>query len=160
MSAQSKNSILWLLTGVMVLIFAAACGSVLSGAATAVSAMAGLREESIAVIAMATLLFGFALALVVALRDLVGLARRNEPSLPWRWVAGSVGAMFVAGPFWSLCVVHYQESISDSDLVRILFDYVHYGLVLSSTFPLALGVPLLLKRVRRQACADPALAQK
>jgi len=160
MSAQRKNSILWLLTGVMVLIFAAACGFVLSGVATAVSAELGIREETIAAIAVVTLLAGFAVSLAGGLRDLTSVARRDEPSLPLRWVVGSIVVMFVAGPFWNLCVVHIQEPISGSDSVRTLFDHVLYGLVLTLTLPLALGVPLILTHLRRQARLDTASAHE
>src|SRR5262245_52377829 len=83
-AAQRKNSILWLFTGVMVLVFAAACGCALSGAATAVAAKAGVREGMIAAIAVATLLVGFALAILVVLRDLTALARREATMLPLR----------------------------------------------------------------------------
>lgn len=160
MSAQRKNSILWLFTGVMVLIFAAACGSALSGAATAVSAKVGIREQTIAAIAVLTLLVGFAVTLAAGLRDLAGLARRDEPSLPRRWIVGCIVVMFAAGPFWNLCVVHIQEPISGSESVRTIFDNVLYGLVLALTLPLALGVPLILTRLRRQARLDPAPAQE
>ncbi|HVK07301.1 MAG TPA: hypothetical protein VM597_00855 [Gemmataceae bacterium] len=159
MSAPHKTSILWLFTGVMALLFAAACGSALSGAATAVSAGVGVREEAIAAIAVVTLVVGFAAALVVGLRDLAGLARRDEPSLPLRWAVGSMAALCVAGPFWNLGVVHIQEPISGSDSVRIAFDNVLYGLVLTLAPPLALGVPLMLTRRRRLARLGPALGQ-
>jgi hypothetical protein len=160
MSAQRKNSSLWLFTGVMLLMFAAACGAVLSGVATAVSAKVGIREATIAPIAVVTLLVGFVVALVAGLRDLAGLAQRDEPSLPLRWAVGSLVALFVAGPFWNLCVVHLQEPISGSDSVRIAFDNVLYGLILTLVLPLALGVPLILTRLRRQARLDPATAQE
>jgi hypothetical protein len=160
MSTRRKNSILWSFTGVMVLIFAVACGFALSGAATAVSAKVGIREETIAAIAVVTLLVGFAVAFVAGLRDLAGLARRDEPSLPLRWVVGSIVVMFVVAPFWNLCVVHIQEPISGSDSVRTLFDNVLYGLVLALTLPVAWGVPLKLTRLRRQARLHPALAQE
>jgi len=150
-TSQREHSILWLFTGVMVLIVAAAGGGVLSGAATAASAQLGIPEETIAAIAVVTLLVGFAVALIAGLRDLAALARRDNPSLPLRWVVGSIGVMFAVGPFWNLCVVHIQEPISGSDSVRIAFDNVHYGLVLASALPLALGVPLVLARLRRQA---------
>lgn len=99
---------------------------------------------------MVTLLVGFAAGLAAGLRDLAGLARRDEPSLPRRWVVASIVVLFVAGPFWNLCVVHIQEPISGSDSVRMLFDNVMYGLVLTLVLPLALGVPLILARVRRR----------
>jgi hypothetical protein len=139
-----------LLTGVMVLIFAAACGCALSGAATALAAMAGIPEGAIAVIAVATLLAGFASAIGVGLRDLADLARRGVASPPARWVVGSIAVMFVAGPFWNLCVVHVQEPISGSDLVRTVFDDVLYALVLTLVMPLGAGVPWMLARLRRQ----------
>jgi hypothetical protein len=156
MSAQRKDSILWLLTGAMVLIFGVACGSALSGAATAVSAEVGIREGAIAVTAVVTLLVGFGVSIVVALRDLAGLARTGQPSLPLRWALGSILALPVAGPFWNLCVVHIHEPISGSDAVRILFDNVLYGLVLTLMLPLAVGVPLVLARLRRQSRRGPA----
>jgi hypothetical protein len=151
MSAQRQISILWLLTGMMVLIFAVACGAALSGAVTAVSAKVGVREGVIAVAAVVTLLVGFGGSLVVGFLDLVGLARSGQPSLPRRWTLGSILALLVAGPFWNLCVVHIQEPISGSDAVRVFFDNVLYGLVLTLVLPLAVGVPLVLARLRRQA---------
>jgi hypothetical protein len=42
MSAQRKSSFLWLLTGVMVLIFAAAAGSALSGTSTQIGFVVGV----------------------------------------------------------------------------------------------------------------------
>jgi hypothetical protein len=124
MAAQRKIGILWLFTGVMVLIFAAACGSALSGAATAVAAKAGIRESIIAALAVVTLLVGFALAIIAGLRDLTDLARREATALPLRWVVGTIVVMCVAAPFWNLCVVQVQEPISGSDSVRTLFDNV------------------------------------
>jgi hypothetical protein len=115
-----------------------------------------MREEAIAAIAVATLLLGFVVTIVAGLRDLAGLARRDEPFLPHRWVVGSIVAMFMAGPFWSLCVVYIQEPISGSDAVRTLFDIVLYWLVLTLTLPLALGVPLMLTLLRRQSRLAPA----
>jgi hypothetical protein len=150
MSIQREPSILWRLTGMMVLIIAAACGAALSGAATAVSAVLGFPETTIGAFAVVTLLVGFAAGLAAGLRDLAGLARRDEPSLPRRWIVASMAVLFVVGPFWNLCVVQIQEPISGSDSVRILFDNVMYGLVLSLALPLALGVPLVLTRVRRR----------
>ncbi len=160
MPRHRKNSILWLFTGVMVLMVAAGCGAALSGAATAVSAKVGIREATIAPIAVVTFLVGFAVALVAGLRDLARLARRDEPSLPLRWSVGSIAVLFVVGPFWNLCVVHLQEPISGSDSVRIVFDNVLYGLVLTLVVPLALGVPLTLIRLRRQVRLDPRPAQE
>ena len=157
---QGGHSILWLFTGVMVLIVAAAGGGLVSGAATAASAQVGMPEEAIAAIAVVTLLVGFAIALVAGLRDLAALARRDDPYLPLRWVVGSIGVMFAVGPLWNLCVVHIQEPISGSNSVRTLFDNVLYGLVLTLTLPLALGVPLLLARLRRQARRVPAPAHE
>jgi hypothetical protein len=151
---QRKSSIVWLLTGVMVLIFAAACGHTLSGAATAVAAKAGIREEIIAAIAVIMLVAGFALAIFVGLRDLTNLARRDVHAPPLRWLIGSIVAMLIAAPFWRLCVVHVQEPISGSDSVRTLFDFVLYGLVWTLVFPLGIGVPLLLARIRRQSHLD------
>ena len=72
-------------------------------------------------------------------------------SPPLRWVVGSIAVMFVAGPFWNLCVVHVQEPISGSDAVRTLFDNVLYTLVLTLVLPLGAGVPWMLARLRRQA---------
>ena len=69
MPTQRKNSILWGLTGMMVLIIASASGSPLSGAATAVSALLGVPEETIGAIAVVTLLVGFAAGLAAGLRD-------------------------------------------------------------------------------------------
>lgn len=158
MSAHPKISILWMLTGMMVLVLAVACGAALSGAATAVSAKAGIREGAIAVTAVVTLVAGFGVSLALGLRDLAGLARRDQPSLPRRWALGTILALPVAGPFWNLCVVHIQEPISGSDAVRIAFDNVLYGLVLTLLLPLAVGVPLMLARLRPQARRDPALA--
>ena len=43
---------------------------------------------------------------------------------------------------------------------RTIFDNVLYGLVLALTLPLALGVPLILTRLRRQARLEPAPAQE
>lgn len=145
-----KISILWWLTGVMLLIVAAACGCTLSGAATVTAAMAGLGEGAIAVIAVATLLAGFAFGIGAGWRDLAGLARRGEMALPLRWTLGSIAVMFIAGPFWNLCVVHLQEPISGSDAVRTIFDDVLYTLVLTLALPLAASVPLLLARLRRR----------
>jgi hypothetical protein len=155
----TKIGILWMLTGMMVLVVAVACGAALSGAATAVSAMAGVREGAIAVTAVTTLLIGFGLSLVVGVRDLARLSRRGRASLPRRWVLGPILALPVAGPFWNLCVVHIQEPLSGSDAVRIAFDNVLYGLVLVLLLPLAVGVPLMLARLRPQARRGPALAQ-
>lgn len=149
--ASPKKSILWLFTGGMALILAVACGSILSGAATAVSARMGIREETIVAIAVTILLVGFLVALVAGLRDLAALVRRDERSLPRRWVVGSCVALFVAGPFWNLCVVQFQEPISGSDSVRIHFDNVLYVLNLTLMLPLGVGVPLILTRLRRQA---------
>lgn len=149
--ASPKKSILWLFTGGMVLILAVACGSILSGAATAVSAEMGIREKTLVAIAVSTLVAGFLVTLVAGLRDLAKLARRDEPALPRRWVVGSCVALFVAGPFWNLCVVHFQEPISGSDSVRIHFDDVLYALNLTLMLPLAVGVPLILLRLHRQA---------
>src|SRR5688572_29794724 len=148
MSAQPKISILWTLTGMMVLVFAVACGAALSGAATAVSAKAGIREGVIAAIAVVTLLVGFGFALAVGLRDLASVARGGRPSLPPRWVLGTLLALPVAGPFWNLCVVHIQEPISGSDAVRTLFDNVLYTLVLGLLMPLAVAVPVTMARLR------------
>jgi membrane protease YdiL (CAAX protease family) len=148
--SQTKPSVLWLCTGAMVLIVAMACGNVLSGAATALAAKAGAREDTIAIIAVATLILGFAMGAAAGLRDLMGLARRQATSLPWRWIVGSIAVMFVAAPFWNVCVVHIQEPISGSDAVRTLFDNVHYALVLTLIAPLGMGVPLMLARLRRQ----------
>jgi len=158
--APPKISILWLFTGVMVLLFAAAWGAALSGAATAVSAQVGIREETIAAIAVVSLLVGFAFSLVAGLCDLAGLARRDEPSLPLRWAVGSILVLFVAGPLWNLCVVHIQEPISGSDSVRIVFDNFLYGLVLTLALPLALGVPVILARLRGQVPLDPVPTQE
>src|SRR5262249_10926238 len=85
----------------------------------------------------------FAASLVAGLRDLAGLARRDEPSLPRRWAVGSILVLFVAGPLWNLCVVHIQEPISGSDAVRIVFDNVLYGLVFTLALPLALVAPVV-----------------
>ena len=159
MSTRHESSILWLLTGMMVLIFAVASGAALSGGAIAVSAKVGLREGAIGVIAVVTLLIGFGVSLVAGLRDLAGVASSGQPSLPLRWVLGTILALPVAGPFWNLCVVHFQEPISGSDAVRVLFDNVLYGLVLTLVVPLTLGVPLVLARLRRQTRRSLALAQ-
>jgi hypothetical protein len=158
MSAERKVSILWMLTGMMVLIFAVACGAALSGAVTAVSAKIGFREGAIGVAAVVSLVAGFGVSLAVGLRDLAGLARSGQPSLPLRWALGSILALPVAGPFWNLCVIYIQEPISGSDAVRIFFDNVLYGLVLTLILPLAVGVPLVLARLRGQARRGPALA--
>jgi len=156
MAAKRKTSILWLFSGVMVLVFASAAGHTLSGVWTAVSALAGVGENFIAAIGLVLLLTGFALAMFFGLRDLISLARRNADALPMRWVVGSLLVMWVAAPFWNLCVVHVQEPISGSDLARTVFDYVHYGLVLTLFLPLGIGVPLLLARMRRQASVESA----
>jgi hypothetical protein len=59
-------------------------------------------------------------------------------------------------------VIHIQVPINGSDAVRTVFDNVFYGLVLTLTQPLGLGVPLILARLRRQALQDvePAPARE
>ena len=106
MAVQSKNGILWLFTGVMVLIFAAACGHDLSGAATAVAAKAGVRENIIAGIAVVTLLAGFALTIVAGLRDLTGLARREVTT---RRTRCHVRGRTVLEPVRGSCARAYQR---------------------------------------------------
>jgi hypothetical protein len=157
-SAQRKTSILWMLTGMMALIFAVACGAALSGAVTAVSAKIGIQEGTIGVAAVVTLVVGFGVSLVVGLRDLAGLARSGQPSLPLRWTLGSILALPVAGPFWNLCVIYIQEPISGSDAVRVFFDNVLSGLVLALVLPFAVGIPLVLARLRARARRGPAFA--
>jgi hypothetical protein len=139
---------LWLLTGLMVLIVAVAGGASLSGAVTAAAALGGVPDQTIVPIAVGTLLIGFAAFLVAGVRDLAMLARSGAASLPHRWLVGSIMALPVAGPFWSLCVVQIQESISGSDAVRLAFDNVMYALVLGFVLPLAVGVPVMLMRLR------------
>jgi hypothetical protein len=158
MAEHGKPGVLWWFTGVMLLFLAAAGGGALSGAATALGALAGAGEALLAWVAVGTLLAGFALALAVGLGDLARLARRGATALPLRWVPGSFLALLVAAPFWNLCVVHVQERLTGSDSVRVGFDNVEYGLVLT-VIPLAVGVPLLLARLRRRSHPDPAAAQ-
>jgi hypothetical protein len=157
-STQPPRSVLWFFTGVMVLIFADACGSALSGAATALAAMAGLPEGVIAVVAITMLCVGFGLGIVAGLRDLAGLAQGRVTTLPPRWIVGSIAVMFVVAPFWRFCVVHVQEPISGSDSVRTIFDHVLYGLVLTSALPVGIGVPWMVARLQRQPHLDSRTA--
>jgi hypothetical protein len=148
---RTRYSVLWLLSGAMALVSAVACGAALSGALTAVSAVGGIREETLAAIAVASLLIGFTVALVGGIRDLASVARTGTASPPRRWLVGSILALPIAGPFWNLCVVQIQERISGSDSVRISFDNVLYTLVLTLMLPLVVGMPLALRRLRPTA---------
>lgn len=150
---RATYSALWLLSGAMALILAVAVGATFSGALTAASAIGGIPEQTLATIAVVSLLTGFTVALVAGLCDLAGAARAGTALPPRRWIVGSILALPVAGPFWNLCVVQIQESISGSDSVRIGFDNVLYALVLTLVLPLMVGVPLMLRRLRPQPLA-------
>jgi hypothetical protein len=148
---HSHPSVLWWFSGVLLLIVAVACGTTVSAVGSALAFTLGASEPQVVFIAIATLLVGFGAGLIVGWRDLASLAAQNVAQLPLRWIPGSLAAMFVAAPFWSLCVVQYQERITSSGAVRLGFDEVEYVLAGSLFLPLAIGVPLILHRIRRRA---------
>jgi hypothetical protein len=93
---RTRYSGLWLLSGAMALVLAVACGAALSGGLTAVSAVGGIREQTLAAITVVSLLIGFTVALVAGLRDLASVARAGTASPPRRWIVGSLVALPIA----------------------------------------------------------------
>ncbi len=135
-------------SGVLVTFAAIGFAAWLSGAASWVGFYLGARGRTLAGLAQVTTCIGFAIAVVVTLAWYWRRCRRGASDVPPRAVLAACLILPMGSIFWAIFVdaiaYHYGR-----DVVRPAFDYAVMFLVLGGLPPLALGVPLLVLRLRR-----------
>ena len=155
---RSLQAIVALASGLLVMFVAFGFGAWFSGAASWVGFYLGARGRTLAGLAQVTTCIGFATAVVVTLAWYGRRCRRGASDIPPLAVLAACLILPTGSIFWAIFVdaiaYHYGR-----DVVRPAFDYAVMFLVLGGLPPLALGVPLLVLRLRRrhpQTTAGPA----
>jgi hypothetical protein len=136
-------------SGLLVMFVAFGFGAWFSGAASWVGFYLGARGRTLAGLAQATACVGFAIAVVVTLAWYWRRCRRGASDIPPRAVLAACLTLPMGSIFWAIFVdaIAYHHG---RDVVRPAFDYAVMFLVLGGLPPLALGVPLLVLRLRRR----------
>ena len=146
---RSLQAVVALASGLLVMFVAFGFGAWFSGAASWVGFYLGARGRTLAGLAQVTTCIGFAIAIVVTLAWYRRRCRRGAVDVPPRAVLAACLILPMGGIFWAIFVdaiaYHYGR-----DVVRPAFDHAVMYLVLGGLPPLALGVPLLVLRLRRR----------
>ena len=141
-------------SGLLVMFVAFGFGAWFSGAASWVGFYLGARGRTLAGLAQVTTCVGFAAAVVAALAWYGRRCRRGATDVPPRAVLAACLTLPIGSIFWAVFVdaIAYHHG---RDVVRPAFDHAVMFLVLGGLPPLALGVPLLVSRLRRRRRRHP-----
>ena len=146
---RSLQAIVAPASGLLVMFVAFGFGAWFSGAASWVGFYLGARGRTLAGLAQVTTCVGFATAIVATLAWYWRRCRRGASDIPPRAVLAACLILPTGSIFWAIFVdaIAYHHG---RDVVRPAFDYAVMFLVLGGLPPLALGVPLLVLRLRRR----------
>ena len=144
---RSIGQRLWWASGVLVLLFAFGAGAWTSGAAAWVVDGCGGGAATIVAAGEAGYVAGFVTAVMESILWYARRCRRGREDLSICHVAAAMLALPVGAIAWAIFVDaiawHHRE-----DLVRTPVDYVIMYTVLISAIPVAVGVPLIVRRLQ------------